>query len=200
MGSEARRRRLRRRRAGPYTGRKGSSTMETKREFKVVGTRPVRHDGIDKVTGRARYGADIALPGMLHGKVLRSPHAHARIVSIDVARARALPGVKAIVTGADLPTATGGTEQVGEGAMNPHDLSDNILAKEKVLYTGHAVAAVAATSPHVAEEALALIDVRYEVLPAVLDVRAAMAPGAPILDATLRTKGLETPADRPTNV
>ena len=84
--------------------------METTREFKVIGTRPIRHDGIDKVTGRARYGADIAFPGMLHGKVLRSPHAHARIVSIDVSRARALAGVKAIVTGADLPEVAGGGE------------------------------------------------------------------------------------------
>src|SRR5262245_55585087 len=130
----------------------GSVAMETRREFKVVGTRPNRHDGSDKVTGRARYGADIALPGMLHGKVLRSPHAYARIVSIDVSKARALSGVKAIVTGADLPEVGGAGEEVGEAVMNPRHLSDNILAKGKVLYTGHAVAAVAATNPHVAEQ------------------------------------------------
>jgi CO/xanthine dehydrogenase Mo-binding subunit len=170
------------------------------RRFHVVGTRPLRHDGIDKVTGRARYGADINLPGMLHGKVLRSPHAHARIVAIDVSRAAALPGVKAIVTGADLPEVGGTIEQAGEVTTNPRWLSDNVLAKKKVLYTGHAVAAVAATSPHLAEEALALIDVRYEVLPHVLDVRAAMAKGAPILHDDLRTQGSPSPSDEPTNV
>jgi CO/xanthine dehydrogenase Mo-binding subunit len=175
-------------------------TADGERRFKVVGTRPIRHDGIDKVTGRARYGADINLPGLLHGKVLRSPHAHARIVSIDVSRAAALPGVKAIVTGADMPPVKSKTEQSGEGTSNPRHLSDNVLAKGKVLYDGHAVAAVAATSPHVAEEALALIDVRYETLPAVLDVREAMRPGAPILHQDLRTQGLEPPRDEPTNV
>ncbi|MEW6270317.1 MAG: xanthine dehydrogenase family protein molybdopterin-binding subunit [Thermodesulfobacteriota bacterium] len=178
----------------------GQATGGAERRFRVVGTRPVRHDGIDKVTGRARYGADVSLPGMLHGKVLRSPHAHARIVSIDASRAAALPGVKAIVTGADMPQVSGATEQAGEGTSNPRWLSDNILAKHKVLYTGHAVAAVAATSPHVAEEALALIDVRYEVLPHVLDVRRATAQGAPILHEDLRTQGLPTPSDQPTNV
>ncbi|MBV8453474.1 MAG: hypothetical protein JOZ29_14575 [Deltaproteobacteria bacterium] len=73
------------------------------REFKVIGTRPIRHDGIDKVTGRAKYGADVSYPDMLHGKVLRSPHAHARIRSINVGKALQLPGVKAVITGADLP-------------------------------------------------------------------------------------------------
>ncbi|HEY8517712.1 MAG TPA: xanthine dehydrogenase family protein molybdopterin-binding subunit [Candidatus Binatia bacterium] len=177
-----------------------ASGANVERKFRVVGTRPLRHDGIDKVTGRARYGADINLPGMLHGKVLRSPHAHARILSIDVSRAAALPGVKAIVTGADMPRVASSTEQAGESTVNPRYLSDNILAKDKVLYTGHAVAAVAATSPHVAEQALSLIDVRYEVLPHVLDVRAAMKKDAPILHEDLRTQGLPTPSDEPTNV
>src|SRR5215831_15005548 len=163
--------------------------METTREFKVVGTRPIRHDGIDKVTGRARYGADIHLPGLLHGRVLRSPHAHARIVSIDVSRALALPGVRAVVTGADLPEAPDEVQSSGEGTSNPRDLSDNALAKIKVLYDGHPVAAVAATTPHIAEAALELIDVKYEVLPHVLDVRLAMRADAPILHSHLRTKG-----------
>jgi len=179
---------------------KTSNGGATERRFKVVGTRPIRHDGIDKVTGRARYGADVTLPGMLHGKVLRSPHAHARILGIDVTRALALPGVKAIVTGADMPPVKSKTEQSGEGTTNPRHLSDNVLAKEKVLYSGHAIAAVAATSPHVAEEALALIDVRYEVLPPVLDVRTAMRDDAPILHPDLRTHGLEPKSDRPSNV
>jgi xanthine dehydrogenase molybdenum-binding subunit len=151
-------------------------TPEADREFKVIGTRPIRHDGIDKVTGRARYGADIHLPGLLHGRVLRSPFARARILSIDTSRAAALPGVKAVVTGRDLPDVARASEASGEGVTDPKDLSDNVLAKDHVLYTGHAVAAVAAVNAHVAEEALALIDVRYEELPPVLDVRKAMAP------------------------
>jgi len=76
----------------------------TKQHFDYIGTRPIRHDGFDKVTGRANFAADFSLPGMLHGAVLRSPHAHARIVSIDTGAAEALPGVKAVVTGPDLDT------------------------------------------------------------------------------------------------
>ena len=132
------------------------------REFRVLGTRPIRHDGTDKVTGRAKYGADIHLAGMLHGKVLRSPHAHARIRSIDTARAAALPGVKAVVTAADLPEIAPGFERVGEMPLSFRDLSSNLLARDKVLFRGHAVAAVAATNPHVAEQALELIEVEYE--------------------------------------
>jgi xanthine dehydrogenase molybdenum-binding subunit len=157
-------------------------------KFKVIGTRPIRHDGVDKVTGRARYGADYAFPGMLHGKVLRSPHPHANIKSINVEKALALPGVKAVVTSADLPEAESKLEQAGEMAINPHYLSMNILARGKVLYDGHAIAAVAATSPHIAEEALKLIDVQYEVLPPVMTVDAAMKPDAPILLSDLRNK------------
>ncbi len=160
----------------------------SKGKFKVIGTRPIRHDGVDKVTGRARYGADYAFPGMLHGKVLRSPHPHANIKSINVEKALALPGVKAVVTSADLPEAESKLEQAGEMAINPHYLSMNILARGKVLYDGHAIAAVAATSPHIAEEALKLIDVQYEVLPPVMTVDAAMKPGAPILLSDLRNK------------
>src|SRR5215470_12603210 len=101
--------------------------------FKVIGTRPLRHDGFDKVTGRARYGADYAFPGMLHGKVLRSPHPHAIIKSINVEKALAVPGVKAVVTSADLPEVESKLEQAGEMAINPHYLSLNILARGKVL-------------------------------------------------------------------
>ena len=149
--------------------------------FKVIGTRPIRHDGVDKVTGRAKYGADYAFPGMLHGKVLRSPHAHANIKSIKLDKALTLPGVKAIVTSKDLPQAANKIEQSGEMTINPMYLSMNILAHEKVLYDGHAIAAVAATSPHIAEEALRLIEVEYEVLPPVMTVDDATKPGAPIL-------------------
>jgi xanthine dehydrogenase molybdenum-binding subunit len=166
-------------------------------KFNVIGTRPIRHDGIDKVIGRAKYGADYAFPGMLHGKVLRSPHAHANIKSIKVDKALALEGVKAIVTSADLPEVANKLEQAGEMAINPHHLSMNILARGKALYDGHAIAAVAATSPHIAEEALRLIEVEYEVLQPVMTVDAAMKPGAPILLADLRNR---EEGDKPTNV
>jgi CO/xanthine dehydrogenase Mo-binding subunit len=167
--------------------------------FRVIGTRPLRHDGIDKVTGRALYGADHSLPGMLHGCVLRSPHAHARILGIDTSAAEAYPGVHAVLIGADLPAAEDRTRALGEGTSNAKHLSDNILAKDKVLYDGHAVAAVAASSAAIAEEALALIDVRYEELPSVLDVRAALAKDAEILHDELRTKGIEGDSG-PTNL
>lgn len=160
------------------------STKE--KEYAVIGTRPIRPDGTDKVIGRAQYGADIRLPRLLYGKILRSPHAHARIKGIDASRALALPGVKAVVTAAELPLPSGKVTDLGEGAMiNPRFMSNNCLARDKVLYKGHAVAAVAATSPHIAEEALALIDVDYEVLPAVLTAHDAMREDAPILHERL---------------
>jgi CO/xanthine dehydrogenase Mo-binding subunit len=176
--------------------------MEAQQEhkFKVIGTRPIRHDGVDKVTGRARYGADFSLPGMLHGKVLRSPHAHARIKSIDVSAALALPGVKAVVTSADFPKLKSGVVPMGELPMNPLYMSMNLLAHDKVLYDGHAVAAVAATSPHIAEEALKLIKVDYEVLPHVLTVAAAMKDDASILLPDLRTSGAPEKSDKQTNI
>ena len=166
--------------------------------FRVIGTRPIRHDGVDKVTGRAKYGADYAFPGMLHGKVLRSPHPHARIKSIKVDKALALPGVKAIVTAADLPELPDKMEAAGEQAVNLNHLSMNILARGKALYDGHPIAAVAATSPHIADEALRLIEVEYEVLPPVMTVEDAMKPGATILLPSLRNK--EDGADKETNV
>jgi xanthine dehydrogenase molybdenum-binding subunit len=176
--------------------------------FRVIGTRPIRPDGVDKVTGRALYGADYALPRMLHGCVLRSPYAHARIKSINVAKALEHPGVKAIVTGEDFPEVKGVMTQVGELVVNTHYLSLNVMAHDKVLYDGHAVAAVAATSRHIAQEALELIEVEYEVLEPVMTAEDAMKPDAPILLDELRTKlmehrldpgNLEGP-DRPSNV
>ncbi len=143
-----------------------------KRHFKVVGTRPLRPDGVDKVTGRARFGADMSAPGMLVGLILRSPHPHARIRVIDTTRARALPGVHAVVTRADFAT-------VDDAALA--DLLDNCMAGEKALYDGHAVAAVAAASGAVARQALDLIEVDYEPLPFVTDVDEAMKPDAPAL-------------------
>ena len=141
--------------------------------------------------GRAAFGADMVMPGMLWGKVLRSPHAHARIKSIDTSKAAALPGVKAVVTSADFPEIPSEEAFVGEGPMNFRDLSYNCMARGKVLYDGHAVAAVAATSPAIAEEALDLIEVEYEVLPHVIDVEDAMKPNAPVLHDDLFTQGVD---------
>ncbi len=158
--------------------------------LKVVGQRPIRPDGADKVTGRANFGADLRLPGMLTGRVKRSPHAHARILAIDTRAARALAGVKAVVTAADFPELEDIEFEAGEGAATLRALSENCMARHKVLYVGHALAAVAATSAEIAEAALALIEVRYEVLPHVLEVEAAMAPDAPLLHAQMFTKGV----------
>src|SRR5436853_665693 len=158
---------------------------------KVVGTRPIRPDGVDKVTGRANFGADMVMPGMLWGKVKRSPHAHARIASIDTEKARKLPGVKAVVTAADFPEIASEEAFMGEGPMNFRDLSYNCMARGKVLYDGHAVAAVAATSQAIADEALDLIEVKYEVLPYVIDVEDAMKPDAPVLHDDLFTQGVD---------
>jgi len=155
-------------------------------EYNVVGTRPVRPDGADKVTGKAHYSADISLPGLLYGKVLRSPHAHARIKAIDTGRAAAYPGVRAVITAADLQKPSGRASELAEGAMvNYRFLSNNVLAEDKALYKGHAIAAVAAASAHAAEEALKLIAVDYEVLPPVMDAKAAMQPDAPLLHERL---------------
>ncbi|HVV99662.1 MAG TPA: xanthine dehydrogenase family protein molybdopterin-binding subunit [Planctomycetaceae bacterium] len=177
----------------------GASSEEPKK-YKVIGTRPIRHDGTDKVTGRAKYGADIQLTGMLHGYVLRSPHAHARIRAIRTEKAAAVPGVRAIVTGADLPDATDKIAELGEGSVNLKHLSNNVLAGDKVLYRGHAVAAVAADNVHIAEEAAKLIEVDYEVLQPVLDVREAMRDDAPILLEDLKTKSLGEQTDKVSNI
>ena len=148
-------------------------TTATK-EYRVVGTRPIRHDGADKVTGRAVYGADMNLPGMIYGKVLRSPHAHARILSIDTSKAEAHPDTRAVATYSDFAPSN----PVGPITVLGQMPSDNILARDKVLYKGHAVAAVAAVSPHAAEEILSLIEVEYELLPAYTSVEESMADDA----------------------
>jgi xanthine dehydrogenase molybdenum-binding subunit len=173
---------------------------EEKASYKVIGKNPLRHDGTDKVTGRAQYGADIRLPGMLYGAMLRSPHAHARMLSIDTSKAEAYPGVRAVVTANDLPHVESKIAELGEGTINLRHQSNNILAKDKVLYFGHAVAAVAAINPHVAEEAISLIDVKYEVLPPVLDVRKAMQSDSAILLDDMRTDELGKKGDVPSNV
>ena len=141
-------------------------------KFKYIGTRPNRPDGLDKVTGRAKYGADFNAPNMLHAAVLRSPHAHARIVKIDTSKAEALSGVKALVTRADFPTGLKGEDFY---------LQENTIAGDRALYDGHAVAAVAATSALAAKDAIKLIEVEYEILPHVTDVDEAMQPDAPVI-------------------
>ena len=173
---------------------------EPRKGFKWVGSRPIRPDGVPKVTGRALYGADLRLPGAIVGKILRSPHAHARILGIDTSRAAALKGVRAVVTAADFPEQKFeyiGPERV---AVNFWHVTRNIMAREKVLYEGHAVAAVAAISESVANEALALIDVTYEVLPHVIDVDDAMAADAPLLFEDMITRGIEPAPAKPSNI
>ena len=142
--------------------------------FKVVGTRPDRPDGIDKVTGRARFGADVTAPGMLHAVIIRSPHAHARIVKINSSKAEAAPGVKAVVTRADFAEGLEGENW---------NILENLMAGEYALYDGHAVAAIAATSSLAARDAARLVEVEYEMLPHVTDVDDAMQEGAPVIRA-----------------
>ena len=150
--------------------------MAEAHDLKVIGTRPVRPDGVEKVTGRANFGADLHLPGMIHGKVLRSPYAHARIKSVDVSGALAMEGVLAAVSGSDFAEQT-------------DDLGRNVIARDKALYHGHAVAAVAATTPLLAEQALDAIKVDYDVLEPVLSIDQAIADGATLVNEQMHTNG-----------
>ena len=152
-----------------------------KQDFKILGTRPIRPDGLDKVTGKAMFGADKSVTGMLHARILRSPHAHAEIVSIDTSKAEALAGVKAVITGDDFTDV--------ENRWTRYTMQ-NCMAQGRALYDGHAVAAVAAISKTVAAEALKLIEVEYKLLPHVTDVDAAMAPGAPVLHEGVKARKL----------
>ena len=156
-------------------------------QYDVVGTRPIRHDGVDKVIGAAKYGADIQLSGMLHGKVLRSPHAHARIRSIDTAKAEALTGVTAVVTSKDCPIIADKMIDLAEIQGNARLMAENVMAAGKALYQGHAVAAVSATSPHIAEQAMELIEIDYEVLKPVLTLDESMKEDSPLLHDNLTT-------------
>ena len=155
--------------------------------YKVIGTRPIRHDGVDKVIGAAKYGADTQLSGMLHGKVLRSPYAHARIRSIDTSKAEALPGVLAVLTADDFPIISDQVIDFAETQGNARLMAEHVMAHRKALYQGHAVAAVAATNPHIAELALDLIEVDYEVLPPLLSVQEAMKDDAPVIHEDMTT-------------
>jgi len=168
-------------------------TSYTNQEFKLVGTRPERPDGLDKVTGRARYGADASAPGQLVGLILRSPHAHAQIRKIDASRAEKLKGVKAVVTSADLPDLTN-----GDRAML--DILENCMARGRALYDGHAVAAVAAIDAETARKALKLIKVDYKKLPHVTDVDEAVKANAPIVQPYVRTGGVQPPPTKASNI
>jgi len=162
---------------------------------KWIGQRTIRPDGVDKVTGSAQYAADFTMPGMIWGKILRSPHAHALVKKLDTSKAEAMKGVLAVMTGDDLPLLPLDVP-MPTGPNDVRWISRGVMAREKVLYAGHAIAAVAATSQKIAEAALELIEVEYEVLPHVIDVDEAMAPGAPILHDWIETKGI----DGPTNI
>ena len=177
-----------------------TNTKDIQQVMKVVGTSPVRPDGVPKVTGQAQYGADYSLPGMLWAKVLRSPHAHARILSVDTSKAAALPGVKGIILGSDFPDHPFdyvGPERV---AQNYWHMTRNIMAREKALFEGHAIAAVAATTSAIAAEAVSLIEVKYEVLPHCIDVEDAMKPDAPLLFEDMITRGVEPAPSKPSNI
>lgn len=153
-------------------------TIAERPTYKYIGTRPIRHDGLDKVIGKARFAADLNLPRQLVGVMVRSEHAHARIVSIDATAALALPGVHAVVTGADFPALA-----IDDPA---HDDSVNIIARDEALYHGHVVAAIAADSDRAARAAAAALVVDYEPLPAAIDIEASLADGAPIVNSTNR--------------
>tara|TARA_Y100000590_G_scaffold469156_1_gene655204 strand:- start:22225 stop:24537 length:2313 start_codon:yes stop_codon:yes gene_type:complete len=180
------------------------------KNLKTIGSRPLRPDGVDKVTGRARYGADINLAGQLYGAVYRSPYPHAKIKSIDVSSAKALAGVKAVITRDDFEDMPSQIIPVGELAANFRDITRNVMAREKALYDGHPIVAVAATTELIAKEALKYIKVEFEVLPHVIDAVEAMAPDAPILhddqytQSEIRVLGSdsikEAPSKKPSNI
>ena len=177
----------------------GGITVDDESGNQWIGKRTIRPDGEDKVTGRAAFGADFTQAGMLWGKVLRSPHPHARIRSINLDRAAAAPGVKAVMSGADLVDFPL-DEPVMVGPADMRFVSRNVMARDKALYAGHAVAAVAATTAQAAEAALELVEVDYEPLPWVIDVDDAMRSEAPVLHEFLRTDGDDSAPDAPTNV
>ena len=170
-----------------------NDTKFRNRKFKSIGTRPPRPDGLDKVTGRAKYGADTFAPGQLVGLVLRSPHAHAEIKRIDTTKAEKLNGVKAVITSRDLPDLT-------DGDSDLYDILENSMARGRALYDGHAVAAVAAIDAPTARKALKLISVTYKILPHVTDVDEAMKPDAPLVQPRVFTSGVSPKPKSPSNV
>ncbi|MGE0701550.1 MAG: xanthine dehydrogenase family protein molybdopterin-binding subunit, partial [Hyphomicrobiaceae bacterium] len=157
-------------------------------ENKWIGKRTIRPDGEDKVTGRAQYAADYKMAGQIYGKVLRSPHPHARIRSIDTSKALALPGVKAVVTGKDFVEFPV-DKSIMLGIQDMRWMARNVIAREKALFIGHPVAAVAAATVSIAKAALKLIEVDYEVLPWAIEIDDALKPDAPILHDHIKFDG-----------
>ena len=155
------------------TAPRADDERDQERDLQVVSHGVTRYDGPDKVTGRAKYTADLQLPGMVYGKILGSPIAHGLIRGIDTSRARALPGVLAVITGEDVPDTLYG--------VSPARYDEHVLAKDRVRYVGDEVAAVVALDEDTAEQALALIEVEYIELPAVFTPEEAVAPDAPLL-------------------
>ena len=170
-------------------------------DYKYIGKATTKVDALERVTGQAQFGADISLSGMLHGKVLRSPHPHAKIKKIDYSEALKLDGVKAVVTAADLPDLEDARAAFGgELIIDLGHLRKYVIAHDKALFEGHAIAAVAATTVDIAEQALNLIKVDYEVLPPVETALQAMEPDAPLLNDDLYTKSLGAKPDKPSNI
>jgi CO/xanthine dehydrogenase Mo-binding subunit/aerobic-type carbon monoxide dehydrogenase small subunit (CoxS/CutS family) len=190
--------RLRQVQTGKSISKKGLAAGAA--DHSVVGTRAPRADGPDKLTGRALFGPDTSLPGTLYGKMVRSPHAHARIRSIDTSRAFSYPGVYAVVTAQDLPGLKENKSNQDGSLDDFKSLRENMLASEKVLYVGHPVAAVAAISPHIAEEAVKLIEVEYDILPPVMSVRSAIQSDSPLLHEQMITQSLSKPSQKPSNI
>jgi CO/xanthine dehydrogenase Mo-binding subunit len=160
---------------------------------KWIGQRTIRPDGVDKVTGRAAFAADTTMPGMIWGKILRSPHPHARIRKIDTSKAEQLPGVKAVITARDVVDFPL-DKSVMLGIQDMRWMCRNVMARENALFPGHPVAAVAATTEAIAAQACALIDVDYEVLPWSIEIDDALKPDAPILHE------FNTFEDKPSNI
>ncbi len=174
--------------------------MSEAQEFKYIGQRTIRPDGFDKVTGRATYGADLTLPGMIWGKTLRSPHAHAKILSIDTSKAEAHPDVMSVATFKDFVSLQSESVAGTEDAAGVLDVARNCLADDKVLYHGHAIAAIAARTESAAKDALALIDVKYELLPAVMDVEDAMKEDSSVLHDDMFTAGYDEKPSKASNI
>ena len=171
-----------------YTNKQSAETSK----YNVVGTRPIRHDGYDKVTGRARFGADLVMAGQLHGRILRSPHAHARILMVETAVATAAPGVLAVLTASDLRSEAFGNPAIDffgiEGGAYRHRpgtelfMPDNaLLAGDQARHVGDAIALVVAETEQQARDAAVLVEVMFEPLPAIVDTAAALSPGAPLV-------------------
>jgi CO/xanthine dehydrogenase Mo-binding subunit len=173
-------------------------------EHGIIGTNLPKVDAPERVTGKATFGADLNLPGMLWAKIVRSPYPHARIKKIDTSKASALPGVKAVITAHDFPSLEKGATAplVGEVSISLNAVREITMASDKVRYHGQAVAAVAAIDPFIAEDAARLVAIEYEELPVVGDLLDAMKPDAPLVHEDLFTEeeGKREKASRPSNV